>query len=153
MSQPQSDEPRKTSLAVPFALAAFAITVAVVACDPPGTRTTAPAPEAHAQPQEAETVAQTDSHVFDDTTGGASTAPQYASADAISDPVIGGHIKAAILTDPGMAGSDVSVNADHGVVTLTGTVNSQEQAAIASAHAQREDGVMRVDNHLSPNPE
>jgi len=26
------------------------------------------------------------------------------------------------------------------------------QAAIASAHAQRPDGVMRIDNHLSVNP-
>jgi osmotically-inducible protein OsmY len=52
-----------------------------------------------------------------------------------------------------MSGADVSVNTDHGVVTLTGNVKSQEQTAIASAHAQRQDGVMRVDNHLTTTPE
>ena len=48
-----------------------------------------------------------------------------------------------------MTGSDVSVNVVQGVVHLTGVVASLEQAAIASAHAQHEDGVMRIDNDLS----
>jgi osmotically-inducible protein OsmY len=52
-----------------------------------------------------------------------------------------------------MAGADVSVNTDGGVVSLTGTVKSQEQAAFASAHAQRYDGIMRVDSHLSTLPQ
>jgi len=67
---------------------------------------------------------------------------------AITDSIISSRIRAGILTDPGLAGSDISVNTDHGVVSLTGIIKSQEQAAIASAHAQREDGVMRVDNQL-----
>lgn len=74
------------------------------------------------------------------------------SRDALSDTVVTGRIKAAIATDPAMAGADVSVNTDGGVVSLTGTVKSQEQAAVASAHAQGNDGVMRVDNHLSTLP-
>ena len=69
--------------------------------------------------------------------------------DAISDTVITGRIKAAILGDPGMAGADVSVNTDHGVVILAGSVKSFDQAGIASAYAQRQDGVMRVDNQLT----
>lgn len=69
--------------------------------------------------------------------------------EALTDPVITGRIKASLITDPAMMGSDVSVNTTHGVVDLTGIVASQEQLAIASAHAQRQDGVMRVDNHLS----
>lgn len=69
--------------------------------------------------------------------------------DTLSDTVITGKIKAAILTDPGMTGADVSVNTDKGVVALAGSVKSQEQIAIASAHAQRQDGVMRIDNHLT----
>ena len=73
------------------------------------------------------------------------------AADALSDTVITARIKAGILADPGMAGSDVSVNTDGGVVQLTGIIKSQEQAAIASAHAQRQDGVLRVDDHLSVN--
>ena len=71
--------------------------------------------------------------------------------EALTDPVITARIKAGLLTDPAMSGADVSVSTDHGVVSLTGLVSSQEQAAIASAHAQREDGVMRVDNHLAVN--
>jgi hypothetical protein len=71
--------------------------------------------------------------------------------DAINDTLITSRIKAGILSDPGMAGSDVSVNTDHGVVNLTGLVKSQEQAAIASAHAQSQDGVMRVDSQLAVN--
>lgn len=71
------------------------------------------------------------------------------SRDAISDTVITGKIKAAIFADSGMAGADVSVNSDHGIVILAGTVKSYEQAGIASAHAQRQDGVMRVDNQLT----
>lgn len=71
--------------------------------------------------------------------------------DAISDSVISTRIKAGLLSDPGMAETDVSVNTDRGVVSLTGIIKSQDQAAIASAHAQRQDGVMRVDNQLAVN--
>ena len=79
------------------------------------------------------------------------TSTSNASRSAFSDTVITARAKAAILSDPGMTGSDVSVNTDHGVVSLTGTIKSQEQSAIASAHAQRQDGVLRVDNHLAAN--
>jgi len=72
-------------------------------------------------------------------------------AEALTDPAITGKIRASLMTDPAMGGADVSVNTDRGVVSLTGVVASQEQAAVASAHAQREDGVMRVDNHLAVN--
>jgi hyperosmotically inducible protein len=78
-------------------------------------------------------------------------APASASRTSFSDTVITARAKAAILSDPGMTGSDVSVNTDHGVVSLTGMIKSQEQSAIASAHAQRQDGVLRVDNHLAAN--
>ena len=70
-------------------------------------------------------------------------------ADALDDGVITARIRARLLVDPGMSGSDVSVNTDHGIVSLTGTVSSREQAAIALAHAQEQDGVMRVDDHLA----
>ena len=79
--------------------------------------------------------------------------PAMPSRDAITDTVITGRIKTALLADPGMAGADVSVNTDRGVVSLAGTVKSHEQTGIASAHAQRQDGVLRIDNHLSVNPQ
>jgi hypothetical protein len=71
--------------------------------------------------------------------------------EVLTDPVITAKVKASLMTDPAMTGADVSVNTSQGVVSLTGLVASQEQAAVASAHAQREDGVMRVDNHLAVN--
>ena len=74
---------------------------------------------------------------------------QLSSRETLTDTVITGRINAAIRTDPGMAGSDVSVITDRGVVALAGQVKTPDQTAIASAHAQRQDGVMRVDNHLS----
>src|SRR6185503_8778650 len=58
---------------------------------------------------------------------------QSVPRDAITDSVITARIKAGILSDPGMSGSDVSVNTDRGVVSLTGAIKSPEQAAIASA--------------------
>jgi len=73
--------------------------------------------------------------------------------EAISDTMITARIKAALVTDPGMAGADVSVNTEHGVVILAGNVKSYEQTGIASAHAQRQDGVMRIDNQLSLVPQ
>ena len=72
--------------------------------------------------------------------------------EALSDSAITGNIRSAIQGDPGMAGADVSVTTDRGVVMLAGVVKNPEQTAIASAHAQRQDGVMRVDNHLAVPP-
>jgi osmotically-inducible protein OsmY len=74
------------------------------------------------------------------------------SADALADPVITAKIRAGMLADPQLRGADISVNTNQGVVNLTGSVVSQEQAAVASSYAQREDGVMRVDNHLAVAP-
>ena len=71
------------------------------------------------------------------------------SPESLSDTVITGRVKAGLLTDPSLAGADVSVNTDHGVVNLSGSVRNYEQLALASAHAQREDGVMRIENHLA----
>ncbi len=72
-----------------------------------------------------------------------------AQPQMLADAAITGKIKASLATDPDMGGADVSVYTDRGVVHLAGTVQSQEQAAIASAHAQREDGVMRIDSSLA----
>lgn len=69
---------------------------------------------------------------------------------ALTDAAITGKVRNALVADPGMAGADVSVNTDNGVVVLAGTVLSHEQTGIASAHAQRQEGVVRVDNHLRP---
>ena len=69
--------------------------------------------------------------------------------EALADTAITSRIKAEILGDPAMRGADVSVNTDRGVVVLAGLVKTPEQTAIASSHADRQDGVMRVDNQLA----
>jgi len=69
--------------------------------------------------------------------------------ESISDAVITARIRAALLSDPALDGADVSVATTHGAVILNGTVKSYEQSGIASSHAQRQDGVMGVDNQLS----
>ncbi|HSW83726.1 MAG TPA: BON domain-containing protein [Usitatibacter sp.] len=71
------------------------------------------------------------------------------TADALDDSVITTRIRAETLLDPALSGADISVNTSQGVVSLTGVVASREQAAIASAHAQAQDGVIRVDDHLT----
>jgi hypothetical protein len=68
----------------------------------------------------------------------------------MTDAAISARIGNALAADPGMAGADVSIHTDKGVVVLSGTVLSHEQTGIASGHAQRQDGVLRVDNHLRP---
>jgi hyperosmotically inducible periplasmic protein len=90
------------------------------------------------------------------------TASPNASATASSQPVPGklsggamaetattGKIKAALAADSGLRDSDISVSTQDGVVTLDGSVKSQEQAAIAMQLAQRQEGVARVENKLS----
>ena len=127
---------------LPRVAIALAIAVALTACERllPGSD----AVDARALPQRAETSAKP----------AQPAQPREATTrispyDPLNDVVLTGRIKAALLSDPQLAGSDISVNTDHGVVALTGSVKTQEQVAIASAHAQREDGVMRIDNHLS----
>ena len=135
-----------------LSLAAAGAAVAMAGCDPraaPGSASVAPSRPAPSASASAPAAARPDP-----TQAAASPASPAAASvprDGFSDTVITARTKAAILSDPGMTGSDVSVNTDRGVVSLTGTIKSQEQAAIASAHAQRQDGVLRIDNHLAAN--
>jgi len=79
--------------------------------------------------------------------------PSRPAPESISDAVITAKVRASLLADESLRGSDISVSSDHGVVVLAGTVKSYEQVGIASAYAQRQDGVMRVDNQLTLLPQ
>ena len=101
------------------------------------------------------------------TTTSASTTPDTASANvaspaapadktgntnatgAVNETVTTGKIKAAIAADSSMKDSDISVSTNNGVVTLTGTVKSQDQVSIATNLAQRQEGVQRVESNIS----
>jgi osmotically-inducible protein OsmY len=72
--------------------------------------------------------------------------------EAVSDSAITASVQRALRADPALHGTDIAVNTVQGVVNLTGNVESRELAAIASAHAQKPDGVMRIESHLSVLP-
>jgi hyperosmotically inducible protein len=76
------------------------------------------------------------------------TSPGTASG-AVSETVTTGKIKAAIAADSAMKDSDISVSTKDGVVTLNGTVKSQDQISIATNLAQRQEGVQRVESNIS----
>jgi hyperosmotically inducible protein len=56
-----------------------------------------------------------------------------------------GKVKAAIASDNGLKDSDLQVSTEGGVVKLSGTVKSNDQIALASNIAQRQEGVHKVD--------
>ena len=144
MRQESTSRRKPYSHLFPLAASAVALCVAVTACDRPVTREAA-----SAVPQPPASFAERPSP---EATHAPAAVPASPPREALTDTAITGKIKTAILSDPGMAGADVSVNTDRGVVMLAGVVKTPEQTAIASAHAQRQDGVMRVDNHLSVPP-
>lgn len=151
MQQP-TDPPRNSSIRIlPLVAASFAAATLVIACEradsPLSTRGSDAAQDAR-QPAVAPAPAPS--------AGTAQVAEERPVApmpppDTLTDTVITGRIKTALLSDPGMDGADVSVQTNKGVVTLVGTVESHEQTGIASAHAQRQDGVVRVDSDLTLN--
>jgi hyperosmotically inducible protein len=135
---------------ITFACAALASASIVVACERPGGQVISSAAETHSR--NAAPPLRASEPPRDADAAGRSPTPAPAALPAresISDAVITARIRASILADAGMSGADVSVNTDRGVVILAGEVKSYEQAAIASAYAQRPDGVMRVDNQLT----
>ena len=134
---------------IAFWLGACGAALTLVACDRSSTDDAPVAAEAPQVQQAEEHAPPRQTAQAPATTAAAAPSPMPAR-EALADTVITGKIKAAILNDTAMQGADVSVNTDRGVVTLAGLVKTPEQTAIASAHAQRQDGVMRVDNHLAP---
>ena len=138
---------------LPGVVAAFVGAILVVACDRPGPRPVTAESAARSAPQQSAQAPTPPAAEAANAPDGAQPARAMPSPDSTTDTVITGRIKTALLTDPGMAGADVSVNTDRGVVSLAGTVKSYEQTGIASAHAQRQDGVVRVDNHLAAKPQ
>ncbi|HET9577468.1 MAG TPA: BON domain-containing protein [Usitatibacter sp.] len=78
----------------------------------------------------------------------ADNAPAGNASGAVSETVTTGKIKAAIAADSAMKDSDISVTTKDGVVTLSGTVKSQDQVAIATNLAQRQEGVQRVESNI-----
>jgi hyperosmotically inducible protein len=79
----------------------------------------------------------------------ATPAPVASAGAVIDDSIITTKIKTALLTDPVVKGSEVSVETDKGVVVLSGSAASADQIEQAKKIAGAVDGVKSVDNKIA----
>jgi hyperosmotically inducible protein len=70
------------------------------------------------------------------------------AGEAVDDGVITAKVKAALISDPNVAGHDVNVQTREGVVQLAGFVDSSSQKSKASEVTRHVAGVKEVDNQL-----
>jgi osmotically-inducible protein OsmY len=68
---------------------------------------------------------------------------------AVEDSVITTKVKAALLADPEVKGTDINVETQQGVVQLSGAVDNKAQASKAVSLAKNVDGVKSVNNQLN----
>ncbi len=71
----------------------------------------------------------------------------------IADSAITTKIKAQLAADEGLSGSDIDVDTNNGVVTLSGTVNSEALRARAGQIASNTGGVKGVTNTIKVAPQ
>jgi hyperosmotically inducible periplasmic protein len=74
------------------------------------------------------------------------------TGQALGDSAITSKIKAGILAEAGLESLQIHVATTSGVVTLNGSVNSQENSDKAASIAATVDGVKDVENRLIVNP-
>lgn len=85
--------------------------------------------------------------------GGDRMGDQSSEADAaITDATITTKVKTDLLTEGNLKSSDISVNTLDGVVTLTGTTDTQDNSDKAKKIASNVTGVKNVLNQLTLNP-
>lgn len=130
------------------------LALGTAACDRPATRATAsngsPASSASTTPSPSTSTATPDAASPNvPATASMQPGPGGDASGAVSETITTGKIKAAIASDAGLKDSDISVTTQNGVVTLSGTAKSQDQVSMATALAQRQEGVVRVENHIS----
>ena len=126
-----------------LSVVSVAVVLALLACEKPG-----PAENAGKKlDQASESVGRTAS----DTAAKAEKTMQEQgarTAAAISDTEITGRVKAAILAEPGLKTLEISVDTVKGMVTLTGTADSQASSDRARTLAAAVPGVSDVANRL-----
>jgi len=69
----------------------------------------------------------------------------------LDDATITTKVKASFAEDKWVKGRDISVRTDHGVVDLTGKVNSKDESNRATDLATKVTGVQAVHNNLTVN--
>lgn len=72
-----------------------------------------------------------------------------AASAAIDDAAITTKVKAALLADDQVKGTQINVDTNGGTVRLTGTVDSQAQVSRAMEVAKGVSGVQKVENNLT----
>jgi len=118
----------------------FVLIFGVAACDNP--------PSAEKVGREIDQAAEKANDRLDNATEKLSEKTEKASAE-VEDSVITTKIKAAILAEPGLKSLDINVDTVKGKVTLTGTVDSQQNSDRAKQLAGNISGVNEVENQLS----
>jgi osmotically-inducible protein OsmY len=132
-------------------------TAALAACDRPNAntaynnsgRSAATAPAAGSPP--ATSAPATSDTSSPNVASTAATPPAGAAggaSGAVNETVTSTKILAAIASDSGLKDANINVTTSNGVVTLGGTANSQDQVALASGIAQRQEGVSRVESNI-----
>jgi len=66
-----------------------------------------------------------------------------------TDAQVAGDVQTRISSDPSLSGRQISINADKGVVTLSGTVSSDAEVTSALNDAQQAQGVKQVVSRLA----
>ena len=79
---------------------------------------------------------------------GCSKSANIASGDR-TDAQVAGDVQTKISSDPALSGRQISINADKGVITLSGTVNSDAEVTSALNDAQQAQGVKQVISRLA----
>lgn len=121
--------------------------VGLAACDKPG-------PAETAGKKVDQTLDQAGKKIGDaaDTVGEKMSAQGAKAGVAIEDTEITAKVKAAIFSEPGLKTLQISVDTVKGVVTLTGSVNSQANSDKAKELAGAVADVKRVENQLVVKP-
>ena len=73
-------------------------------------------------------------------------------AETIDDATITAHVKTALLNDPQVGAMKIDVDTAQGVVTMSGTVKSEAEAARAIQLAKQARGVKDVKSTLQVSP-
>jgi osmotically-inducible protein OsmY len=84
--------------------------------------------------------------------GCAPTETKRGTAEVVDDATITSKVKAALVADPDVKGTQVNVNTYRGVVSLSGFVGSDAEARKATQKAAEVAGVTSVRNDLQVKP-
>lgn len=123
------------------------IVVGLAACDKPGPAETAGKKIDQAAEQAREKISETADNASE------KMAQQSNKAGvAMEDTEITAKVKAAIFAEPGLKTLQISVDTVHGVVTLSGSVDSLASSNSAKALASAVAGVKEVNNQLAVKP-